>query len=77
MELIKLYFVGLIILIVAIMANYLATQLGLKTWYDFINQLGNANALNFKDGLWLFVVYPLILGGSNLIGNILFSFFFH
>jgi len=71
MELIKLYFTGLLILIVAILANFLATQLGLKTWYDFLNQWGNGNALNFKDGLWLFVIYPLILGCSILIVNML------
>ena len=75
MELIKLYFIGLMILIVAIMANYLAAQLGLKTWYDFLNQLGNGSALNFKEALWLFVAYPLILGASNFIGNVLFNFF--
>ncbi|MEC7173340.1 MAG: DUF7672 family protein [Flavobacteriaceae bacterium] len=71
MELIKLYFTGLLILIVAILANFLATQLGLKTWYDFLNQWGNGNALNFKDGFWLFVIYPLILGCSILIVNML------
>jgi len=71
MELIKLYFTGLLILIVAILANFLATQLGLKTWYDFLNQWGNGNALNFKDGFCLFVIYPLILGCSILIVNML------
>ena len=71
MELIKLYFTGLLILIVAILANFLAAQLGLKTWYDFLNQWGNGNALNFKDGFWLFVIYPLILGCSILIVNML------
>ncbi|MGB1362840.1 MAG: DUF7672 family protein, partial [Flavobacteriaceae bacterium] len=30
-------------------------------------------ALNFKDGLWLFVLYPLILGCSLLIGNMLWK----
>ena len=71
MELIKLYVMGLMILIIAILANFLATQLGLKTWYDFLNQWGNGDALNLKDGLWLFVLYPLILGCSLLIGNML------
>ena len=71
MELIKLYVMGLMILIIAILANFLATQLGLKTWYDFLNQWGNGDALSLKDGLWLFVLYPLILGCSLLIGNML------
>ena len=76
MELIKLYVMGLMILIIAILANFLATQLGLKTWYDFLNQWGNRDALNLKDGLWLFVLYPLILGCSLLIGNMLWKSIF-
>ena len=51
MELIKLYMMGLVVLVLAILANFLAAQLGLKTWYDFLNQWGAGNALNFKDGL--------------------------
>lgn len=67
---------GLMILIIAILVNFLATQLGLKTWYDFLNQLGNGDALNLKDGLWLFILYPLILGSSLLIGNMLWKSIF-
>ena len=76
MELIKLYVMGLMILIIAILANFLATQLGLKTWYDFLNQWGNRDALSLKDGLWLFVLYPLILVCSLLIGNMLWKSIF-
>ena len=57
---------GLMILIVAILANFLATQLGFKTWFDFLYQWGNGDAFRIKDGLWLFVFYPLILGCSLL-----------
>ena len=71
MELIRLYLIGLIILIVAILANFLATQLGLKTWYDFLSHWDNQDGLRLKDFLWLFVFYPLILGCSLLIGNII------
>ena len=67
---------GFTILIIAILANFLATQLGLKTWYDFLNQWGNGDALGLKDGLWLFVLYPLILGCSLLIGNMLWKSIF-
>ena len=73
MELIKFYFTGLVILVVAILANFLATQLGLKTWYDFLNQWGSGNALNFKDGIWLFILYPIILGCSTLLGNVVWK----
>ena len=67
---------GLMILIIAILVNFLATQLGLKTWYDFLNQWGNWDALSLKDSLWLFVFYPLILGCSLLIGNMLWKSIF-
>ncbi len=73
MGLIKLYVIGLIILIVAILANFLATKWGLKTWYDFLNNWGNGDFLSLKDNLWLFVFYPLILGCSLLIGNMLWK----
>ena len=73
MELIKFYFIGLVILVVAILANFLAAQLGLKTWYDFLNQWGGANAINFKDGIWLFILYPIILGCSTLLGNVIWK----
>ena len=76
MELIKSYLIGLIILITAILANYLATQLGLKTWYDFLNQWGNGYGLSLKDSLWLFLFYPIILGGSVYVFNILLKNFF-
>lgn len=76
MEFIKLYVMGLMILIIAILANFLATQLSLKTWYDFLNQWGNGDALSLKDGFWLFVLYPLILGCSILIGNMLWKSIF-
>ena len=76
MELIKSYLAGLIILITAILANYLATQLGLKTWYDFLNQWGNGCGLSLKDSLWLFLFYPIILGGSVYVFNILLKNFF-
>jgi uncharacterized membrane protein YczE len=76
MEGIKYYFIGLMILVFAILANFLALQLGLKTWYAFLEGWGNGNPLKIKDGLWLFVIYPLILGCSaklaSLIWNLLF-----
>ena len=69
MELIKLYITGIVILVVAILANFLATQLGLKTWYAFLEVMNSGQSPNLKDGLWLFVFYPLFLGGSALLGQ--------
>tara|TARA_X000001036_G_C19996853_1_gene528654 strand:- start:206 stop:436 length:231 start_codon:yes stop_codon:yes gene_type:complete len=76
MELIRFNLIGLIILVVAILANFFASQLGLKTWYDFLNNWGNGEALRVKDGLWLFIFYPLILGGSAQLGNMIWKHLF-
>ena len=68
---IKYYFIGVMILIVAIVANIAAAKLGLKTWYDFLNGLGSGSSLRFMDCLWLFAIYPLLLGLSAKLGMIL------
>ena len=65
---IKYYFIGLIVLSVAILANIIAAKLGLKTWYDFLNSIGNGSSLKLQDYLWLFGVYTLILGLSTKLG---------
>ena len=36
---IRPYFIGLSILVFAILTNALANLLGVKTWYDFLNLL--------------------------------------
>lgn len=69
---IRFYFMGLFILIFAIGANGIAQSLGIKTWYGFIQLLLSKNEsimeLAFLDILWLFFIYPLILGTSAAIG---------
>lgn len=64
-------------MIAAILANGLAAKLGLKSWYDFItllNQQGGKafSMLHLADYVWLFVFYPLILGGAAFLA---FRFF--
>lgn len=56
----KLYFIGIGILIVAIAANIIAVKIGLKSWYDFLELLTNNGWDAFKiiqiwDYLWLFL----------------------
>lgn len=76
MEWIKFYVIGGVILVIAIFANFLAAQWGLKTWYAFLEGLGNGDSLSFKDGLWLFVGYPLTLGGSAKLGTVIWNCLF-
>ena len=69
---IKYYFIGLIILTVAILTNIIVAKLGLKTWYNFLNSIGNSS-LTPMDYLWLFAIYPLILGLSTKLGIIVWD----
>tara|TARA_B100000945_G_C20370054_1_gene591604 strand:+ start:599 stop:823 length:225 start_codon:yes stop_codon:yes gene_type:complete len=70
---IKYYFIGVIILISAIIANIIAAKIGLKTWYDFLNAINNDASLSTFDYIWLFALYPLTLGLSVKFGLILWD----
>jgi hypothetical protein len=59
MKILMLLIVGLAILIVAIGLNFIANKAGLLTWYDFLNR---PKEVRWYDMLWLFAVYPLLLG---------------
>ena len=73
---IRIYFIGLFILITAIVANILAVKLQLKSWYDLLNGLANSKSywelITFKDSLWLFLVYPLALGLGAVFANFIY-----
>ena len=75
---IRLYLIGLCILIIAIIANGLAIKLGLKSWYDFIELLSKQGWSAFKiisglDYLWLFIGYPLVLSFGYVVGDKLYQ----
>ncbi len=69
----KLFYIllqGLGILGVALILNIIATKLGIKTWYGFVEQPSNTNLVSI---LWLFLIYPFALGATAyLIGKILY-----
>lgn len=73
---IRIYFIGLFILITAIVANILAVKLQLKSWYDLLNGLANSKSywelITFKDSLWLFLFYPLVLGLGAVFANFIY-----
>ena len=73
---IRIYFIGLFILITALVANILAVKLQLKAWYDLLNGLANSKSywelITFKDSLWLFLVYPLVLGLGAVFANFIY-----
>jgi hypothetical protein len=69
----KLYLTGVVVLVIAILANALASQIKVLTWYDFLTSLANEGTSGFgvvrwQDALWLFLVYPMILGAGAWAG---------
>jgi hypothetical protein len=73
---IRVYLIGLFILITAIIANVIAAKLQLKSWYALLDGLTNSSSLSdlltLKDSLWLFILYPLILGLGAVVANLLY-----
>ena len=77
----RLYIIGLSILAIAILANFVIGKLGILSWYDFLNYLGNKESYVIKqiriiDYIWLFAGYPLILGLGYFIGEKIYEFIF-
>jgi len=77
----KLYIIGLAILITAIVANFVASKLGLLSWYDFLNLISDMGAkgikkVRFIDYVWLLFLYPLALGLGYWFGIKLFQAIF-
>jgi len=76
----RIYIIGITILIIAILANAIIVRVGLKSWYDFIELLTNVGTNAFSkisllDYLWLFVGYPFALGFGYWMGNQLYKLF--
>ena len=81
LTMIKYYIIGIAILAVAIIANGIAIKIGLKTWYSFLEILGDSGIGGFKkltvfDFLWLFIGYPLVLGFGYWIGQKFYDLLF-
>ena len=74
---VRIYVIGISILIVAIIANFIAKIIGISTWYDFLNSFTDPISSNFKfiDYLWLFFIYPIILGLGYFLGELISNFF--
>lgn len=71
---IRLYIIGICILIIAIVANAIILKLGIRSWYDFIHILRNDgwsafSKLSILDVIWLFIFYPLVLSVGYLVGD--------
>jgi len=74
----KIYFIGFVILLAAILLNGLINKWGIVGWYDFINQLLLQSKQTFRrltitDYTWLFLLYPFLLGLAAKAGDFLFD----
>ena len=74
----KIYLIGIIILVTAILLNGVINKLGVLGWYDFINLLVDketapARKVRIIDMLWLFIAYPFLLGLAGISGSYLFT----
>jgi hypothetical protein len=73
----RLYVIGVFILVIAIICNFLVSKLGIASWYDFLISFtkNEPNNYNFFDYIWLFIIYPLCLGLGYYIGDLVFNYF--
>ncbi|MAJ83137.1 MAG: hypothetical protein CMC16_02495 [Flavobacteriaceae bacterium] len=74
---IRLYIIGVLILIIAILSNFIVSKLGVATWYDFLNNIAKNEPNNYSiiDYLWLFILYPLVLGSGFFLGDLMYNLF--
>lgn len=66
MVIFKIFIIGIIILIAALVINSLAAKIGALTWYDFLKE---TQKVAWYQYLWLFIGYPFLLGLSAYLGK--------
>ncbi len=75
MNVIRIYIIGIFVLVGALLANLFAAKIQLKSWYDLLQGLAKElsfwSQLGVKDFLWLFLIYPFLLGLSAYLGNLI------
>jgi hypothetical protein len=76
----RIYIIGVCILIIAIIANVIIGKVGLSTWYDFGPQFFKRGFVVVKEvgllsALWLFLFYPLVLAFGYILGDYIYKLF--
>ena len=76
----RIYIIGLSILVFAIVVNVLVSRFGITTWYDFGQELSKSGAnaikeIGFVNLIWLFLLYPICLGLAVIIGEKIYGLF--
>lgn len=60
---IRVFLIGWAVLVAAIILNALASLLGLNSWYHLLD----GKLVSFFDIIWLFLLYPALLGLSAFV----------
>ena len=76
----RIYIIGVCILLIAIIANVIIGKIGLSTWYDFGSQFFKRGfvvikEVGFLSSLWLFFLYPIVLALGYIIGDKIYNLF--
>lgn len=76
----RIYIIGVCILMIAIIANVIIAKVGLSTWYDFGPQFFKRGFVVVKEvgllsALWLFLFYPLVLAFGYILGDFIYKLF--
>ncbi len=76
---IKILLSGMMILLVALLLNMTAAYFGINTWYHFVERAGEQGIIdalkneNIGHMVFLFLVYPFLLGATGYFGRIIFG----
>jgi hypothetical protein len=76
----RIYIIGICILLIAIIANIIVGRLGISTWYDFGPQFFKRGFIVLKEvgffsSVWLFILYPLVLALGYIVGDKIYNLF--
>ena len=76
----RVYIIGISILLIAIIANVVVGKLGISTWYDFGPQFFKRGLIVLKEvgvlsSVWLFILYPLVLALGYILGDKIYNLF--
>ena len=76
----RIYIIGICILLIAIISNVIVGKIGLSTWYDFGPHFFKRGFVVMKEvgllsSIWLFVLYPFILALGYVLGDKLYNLF--
>ena len=76
----RVYIIGISILLIAIISNVVVGKFGISTWYDFGPQFFKRGLIVLKEvgvlsSVWLFILYPLVLALGYILGDKIYNLF--